>query len=417
MQGKQGRSWLKHAWGNPCMLDVQAHSQLTGSWPPVGLMPQLEWWLEWWLSLSCACWSVQGLVAYLNGIEIFRFNVPNITLTNTTLSLGAIWWPNGEFKYNSTYIDLSQVDADLVEGTNFVAFETHIGDNQKELYFDTRLALNLSSSDCRGALKTQEQCDGLDNDNDGRVDGNSTGVRLSRSCSNACGTGVETCLNGAYQGCTAPAIGTETCNGKDEDCDGIVDDNVVCPASNSFCIAGACKVPVAPKSTLLVDNWQPWKVLDATLPKPPSDWMSPSFDDSGWLNKRAVLGNNRDEAGTIKMQRPRYGYYFRKTITVPDGQCYYSLSSTFYALDGAVFYVNGAEIHRFQMDPSITRLTASTPSGDVGPVTDNGKFTRTGQWLRKGANVVAVEMHISSKNTGNFYFDIQLTGLKEAGCS
>jgi len=82
-------------------------------------------------------------------------------------------------------------------------------------------------------------------------------------------------------------------------------DGAACPGAAAL-PGGSLQGPRAHQSTQLVDNWQPWKVLDASMTKPASTWMSPSFDDSNWLNKRAVLGNKRDPEGTILMQRPRY---------------------------------------------------------------------------------------------------------------
>jgi len=81
-----------------------------------------------------------------------------------------------------------------------------------------------------------ETCDGQDNDCDGKVDQN-----LKRACRNACGTGTETCSAGRWTGCTAPKPTSELCDGKDNDCDGKVDENW--PTKGRSCAAGsgACR--------------------------------------------------------------------------------------------------------------------------------------------------------------------------------
>jgi len=92
-----------------------------------------------------------------------------------------------------------------------------------------------------------ETCNGIDDDCDGTVD-----EGLTRACSSSCGAGTETCTNGGWLGCTAPAPQAEVCNGLDDDCDGQVDESLqracssACGAGVEVCSAGAygaCSAP------------------------------------------------------------------------------------------------------------------------------------------------------------------------------
>jgi len=73
-----------------------------------------------------------------------------------------------------------------------------------------------------------EVCDGYDNDGDGLVDETFTCPSgSSRACTTSCGsTGTQDCGSSCSWGlCIPPA---ETCNGRDDNCDGLVDEGGVC---------------------------------------------------------------------------------------------------------------------------------------------------------------------------------------------
>lgn len=66
-----------------------------------------------------------------------------------------------------------------------------------------------------------EICDGRDNNCDGQVDEN-----VFMACSSVCEAGRSVCTNGTWSACSARQPSAETCDGKDNDCDGTVDNNI-----------------------------------------------------------------------------------------------------------------------------------------------------------------------------------------------
>lgn len=98
-----------------------------------------------------------------------------------------------------------------------------------------------------GGACTPEICNNLDDNCDGQIDEN-----LSRTCQSSCGSGTQTCASGQWGPCSAlqpiacmnyqtcamdqecvascPAAPTETCDLKDDDCNGSCDDGAGCRA-------------------------------------------------------------------------------------------------------------------------------------------------------------------------------------------
>ncbi len=81
---------------------------------------------------------------------------------------------------------------------------------------------------CACCTPSTEICDNKDNDCDGKIDED-----LSRDCKTACGSGKETCRAGKWEGCTAPKPQTEICDGKDNDCNGQIDEGCQCQSGTS----------------------------------------------------------------------------------------------------------------------------------------------------------------------------------------
>jgi hypothetical protein len=91
---------------------------------------------------------------------------------------------------------------------------------------------------CQGEIGPQpEICDGLDNNCDGTADNNVT-IGVGNICGSSvgiCNQGVTACVNGSIQCQGGTPKGTEVCNGLDDDCDGVVDNNLTDGPANPGC--------------------------------------------------------------------------------------------------------------------------------------------------------------------------------------
>ncbi len=79
----------------------------------------------------------------------------------------------------------------------------------------SRTCVDGSWTTCVGS----EECNGVDDDCDDAID-----EGLEQACSTACGNGTQVCKQGSWTTCSAPFPKAEECNGKDDDCDNFVDE-------------------------------------------------------------------------------------------------------------------------------------------------------------------------------------------------
>ncbi len=160
-----------------------------------------------------------------------------------------------------------------------------------------------------------------------------------------------------------------------------------------------------------------WKYLDDGSDQGTA-WFGTSFDDSGWASGNAELGyGDGDEVTTVS-----YGgdpndkhetTYFRQSFSVTDPNDYASLELNVLRDDGAVVYINGSEVARFNMPTgSITFTTLA--SSVIGGAEEDRFFTVSvsTSLLNAGSNIIAVEIHQANVTSSDISFDLQLVGVE-----
>jgi Putative metal-binding motif len=91
-----------------------------------------------------------------------------------------------------------------------------------------------------------EVCNAKDDDCDGKVDESDPSVdHVCGETRGTCEPGRQRCVAGMLRCVGGVLPGMEVCNGKDDDCDGNIDNDAPCPDDDA-CIAGACRRPCLP---------------------------------------------------------------------------------------------------------------------------------------------------------------------------
>jgi hypothetical protein len=157
-----------------------------------------------------------------------------------------------------------------------------------------------------------------------------------------------------------------------------------------------------------------WTYSDATT-APPTNWAQPDFDDSTWQQGNAQLGyGDGDEATTLSYgsnsNNKTPSYYFRKAFDLANIDQITALNLQIIADDGAVIYLNGTELARYNMptgdiafdtyaQTAITNAAEDTWQSISLPLTN----------LVNGTNVLAISLHQADGASSDISFDAQLS--------
>lgn len=176
-------------------------------------------------------------------------------------------------------------------------------------------------------------------------------------------------------------------------------------------IVGGQRFEVDFSKIKLIEPGSIWRYFDGKS-RVGKKWQSQDFDDSKWKKGKADLGFGNNPVTTINAgppERRRITTYFRHTFEVEDPTFFRNLYLRLKRNDGAVVYLNGKEIHRVNLgqDPVNQRTVADRNVGGLEREIFFPVEVERGL-LRKGKNVIAVEVHLASPNSTDATFDLQL---------
>ena len=345
-----------------------------------------------------------GAVVYLNGVEIFRSNMPATgtigfnTLASSTVS-GA----------NESVFSSGPVNASLLRvGENVLAVEIHQSSvTSSDISFDLEL---------KGALY-QPPLVVIASPREGAIFPASSSFLLQANTSDFDGTvrKVEFFADGQKLGedLASPfslswgraELGRVTLTAVATDNDGL--SSTSAPVTVTF-------------ETALVPPGSVWRFLDNGSNQRTS-WFGVEFDASAWKSGPAELGyGDGPEATVVNFgTNPSSKFittYFRQDFTVADPEQWASLSLGLLRDDGAVVYLNGGEILRMNMPAGAISYTtpASRAVDGVEETTYQLSSVDPGR-LVPGRNVFAVEVHQASGASSDLSFDLFLTGARKPG--
>ena len=199
-----------------------------------------------------------------------------------------------------------------------------------------------------------------------------------------------------------------------------------------------------------VANWNVWLTNSSGTPPPASlallafadswrymqssnldgvNWQANNFNDSSWPSGSGLLAfeNNAAINGLIHTTlvdpriaignvAPGHAYYFRTALKLTNSLAGYTINASAYIDDGAVIYVNGAEITpRIRMNGG-TVLNTTLASGNPGngDATTPDTFTIPASAFVVGTNYIAVEVHQATAGSSDIVFGLKLDAIYTA---
>ncbi|MDC0201122.1 lamin tail domain-containing protein [Verrucomicrobia bacterium] len=170
-------------------------------------------------------------------------------------------------------------------------------------------------------------------------------------------------------------------------------------------------------SEMLLRRGSSWKYLDNGT-NAGTSWRSVAFNDILWKSGAAELGyGDGGERTTVSFGTSSLNKhvttYFRTKFNASDVNKFGELELKLRRDDGAIVYLNGKEVVRSGMPGgTINYLTFASNISGGNDETTYYSFPIETSSLVNGQNVIAVEVHQSSRTSSDVSFDLELSGVQ-----
>jgi hypothetical protein len=346
-----------------------------------------------------------GGVVYLNGVEIFRSNMPTGAITSATLAARIAEDLGDPAFFQATNVSRSL----LVPGDNVVAVEIHQANaTSSDVSFDLELRANVPPTPPQVALTSPTN--------------NATFSTSAQVNLKAQATDVDSPIDRVEFYDEADLLGVDASPPYS-----LASANLA-PGTHSLAAVAvdtsglrSTSAPVAvrivelPVLTPLIATGSVWKYLDTGIDAGTA-WREIGFDDGAWLSGPAMLGFG-DASGrlpaTLVANNRQITTYFRQTFVASNVSQLTNLMFRMLRDDGAVVYLNGTEIFRMNM-PLTNGITYITRASSAVGGTNESYFYPTNvgpSLLVNGTNLLAVEVHQDNPTSSDIAFDLELTGI------
>ncbi len=344
-----------------------------------------------------------GAVVYLNGAEIYRSNMPTGAIAYTTLASSSV--------EDNTYFSASVDPALLVAGNNTIAVEIHQSDRtSSDLSFDLELKATLSSdtstapaapSGLLASASSSSQINLTWTDNAT----NETGFKIERSLDGATWTQIATVAANITAYSNTGLTASTRYDYRVRATNAVND--------SAYSNTATATTPATSTTQNLILSGNTWTYLDNGTNQATA-WRATTFNDSAWKSGASQLGYGDGDEATVVSFGPsttnRYvTTYFRKTFSITDPSQITALTLRLIRDDGAVVYLNGAEVFRDNIGTAAVAYNTLATTALGAPAESTWLTTTLNKSLLvAGNNTLAVEIHQSDLNSSDISFDLEL---------